>query len=764
MPETLVLASDIAFMPERDLRQHVQRAAGCEPGDWLLSMSRSRAASIVVSEELALLLREFRRPMTMGEAIQTHCALRGLDVPSVMARAKDPIRRMKMLGYLREPQAYIDSQELSRSKLPPTGAWRDPVLIQDLDGAQVFRVRWQRRVSVLKVGCLGSAHAETASVTRREAEILKQLPDGPFPKLLDAGAVKGRDFLLASWFEGSDALSIANHLRRLNPNDLLLICASILDSYRVLEAAGWLHRDVHPRNIIVQSGSDPRLIDFGQACRADEPRAGSRAGIAYFFDPQYAEALLNNTTPPPYDPASEQYALAALLHLLITGYHHQDFALERRQMLRQIVEGAPLQFSAHRNSFPRAVEAVLRRALRKAPEARFPTIAAFAKCFRSGLSELFSANASYVKGAEVSFGHGSVSQFAWEVPRPELKTLADAAVHDGAAGLAYAQYRLALLTQDPLLLASSEVWISRALSVVRTAAGRATGAVQKAFPGSLHHAAPGIYCVAALIARAQGNHHAAISSTKCFLQAVPDRASVRDITHGLAGSLVGCAILMENLSPECPEEILSALQHKGETLAQSVWAENESDPPGYVGEHGIAHGEAGRLYARLRWSQASHVAPSQAVTARVAAIFPEAQHCSTAQNANTPRGRARAASLNASWCNGGAGHILLLLLTAATTGKAQFAKRAAGIAEATWRDRARSACLCCGLSGRVFAMLSMARATGEAVWVERAAALVQKSEAAASALGSGLYKGRAGVELARIELAEPKCARMPLFE
>src|ERR1035438_2752644 len=144
MPEVLVLASDIAFMPERDLRPHVQRASGCEPGDWLLSMSRSRAASIVVSEELALLLREFGRPITMGEAIQNHCALRGLDIPSVMARTKDPIRRMKTLGYLRAPQEYIDSQELSRLKLPPTRAWRDPVLIQDLDGAQVFRVKWQR--------------------------------------------------------------------------------------------------------------------------------------------------------------------------------------------------------------------------------------------------------------------------------------------------------------------------------------------------------------------------------------------------------------------------------------------------------------------------------------------------------------------------------------------------------------------------------------------------------------------------------------------
>ena len=762
MPEVLVLASDIAFMPERDLRPHVQRAAGCEPGDWLLSMNRSRAASIVVGEELALLLREFRRPITMGEAVQAYCSVRDLDVPTVMARTEGPIRRMKTLGYLRVPQPCVDSQELSRPQLPPAGPWCDPVLIQDLDGAQVFRVEWQEHASVLKVGCPRSAHAGTPSVIQREAEILSQLPEGPFPKLLDAGTSNGRDYLLASWFEGSDALSIANHLRRSNPDDLLLICARILDCYRVLEAAGWLHSDVHPRNVIVTSRSEPRLIDFGQANRPDRPRTGARGGIAYFFDPQYSEALLSNTALPSYDPASEQYALAALLQLLITGYHYLDFALERRQMLRQIVDGAPLRFSAHQNPSRPAVEAVLGRALRKTPGARFPTIAAFAECFRASLAELPLVSGTSGETANAGFAHGPVSQLAWEVRRPELKTLADAAFHGGAAGLAYAQYRLALLKKDSVLLASSEIWISRALSILRMVGERANGAVP--FPGSLHHAAPGIHCVAALIATAQGDLRAANISTKDFLHAVPDRAAVRDMTHGLAGSLVGCAILMESLTLEGSEEIISALQRKGETLAQAVWTANESDPQRYAGAGGIAHGEAGRLYARLRWSQATRAVPSQAVTARVAAIFCNLQPCRAAQLAGTPSRGAPAAFIRSSWCNGGAGHVLLLLLAAATTGEAQFAVEAAGIAEAIWSDRERSASLCCGLAGRVFAMLSMARATGEAAWVERAAALVQQSEAAATALGSGLFKGRTGVELARIELAAPKYARMPLFE
>ena len=761
--ETLVLASDTAFVPERDLRQNIRRAAGCEPGDCLLSRKRGRAVSIVVSEELALLVRAFHRPMTMSEAVETYCAVRCLDVATVLAHTEGPIRRLKTLGYLRASQEYIDSEEKSSSKQPPPGAWRDPVLIQDLEGAQVFRVEWQRQAAVLKLGRIGSAHVEKASVIQREAEILQQLPDGPFPKLFDAGSASGRDYLLASWIEGSDALSIANYLRPLNPDYLLLICARILDCYGVLEAAGWLHGDVHPRNVIVQSGSDPRLIDFGQSYRADQPRAGGRAGIAYFFDPQYAMALLNNTALPFYDPASEQYALAALLQLLITGYHYQDFALERRQMLRQIVDGVPLPFSAHQNSTGPAVEAVLGRALRKAPGARFPTIAAFAECFRAGLSAPPSMKASSGGAPAMGFVHGPVSQLAWEMPQFQLRTLADAAVHDGATGFAYAQYRLALLRQDPLLLASSEVWISRALTVVRAAEG-SNGAVRNAFPCSLHHGTPGIYCVAALIALAQGDRHAAITSAKGFLQAVPDSTVIQDIAYGLAGSLVGCAILMENLSREGSDEILRALQLKGDRLAQAVWPDSGVETQGSADGLGVAHGETGRLYARLRWSQACRAAPSPAVTARVAAIFCEPEICRAAHIAAVPSGREPAPFVRASWCNGGAGHVFLLLLTAASTGAAQFAARAAAIAEATWRDKARVPCLCCGLAGRAFAMLSMARATGEAAWVERATALLQRSEVDPTALGAGLYKGRAGEELARIELAAPKWARMPLFE
>jgi eukaryotic-like serine/threonine-protein kinase len=760
--ESLVLASDTAFIREGDLRPYLRSAAGCKPGDWLLSRKHGRACSLVVSEELALLLREFRRPITLGHAVEAYCAIRGLDVQSVANRVDGPIRRMKSLGYLREPHGCSDSQEPSCSGLAPKGDWHDPVLIQDLDGAQVFRVEWQRRASVLKVGRERSAHAETPSEIQREAEVLKQLPTGKFPRFLSAGVVDGRHYLLATWFEGLDALAFANRLRWANSDYLLQVCADILDCYRILESAGWLHRDVHPRNVIVHKGSEPRLIDFGHAHRAMQSCAGVRAGIAYFFDPPYAEALLNRTALPSYDSASEQYALAAMLRLLITGDHYLDFDLERQQMLRQIVEDAPVPFCARRGACCPAIEEVLDRALRKAPDMRFPTIAAFADCFRAGLPQRPSAKVFPRKVSAADFVHGPVSQLAWEAPRPELRTIADAAVHDGAAGLAYAQYRLAILKQDPLLLASSEVWISRARKIVLSAKERCNGVEPATFPGSLHHGPPGIHCVSALIAMAQGNAGAAITLTREFLQTVPDGAANRDMTHGMAGSLVGCAVLMERLRPVAPEEILTALKRKGDTLARAVWTESEMKSHGSSGEFGIAHGESGRLYARLRWGQASRAELSEPVKARVAALFCGPQR--EVQGPRSPDAKGRATFVKSSWCNGSAGHVQLLLLAAATTGDAQFGAEAAVIAKAVWRDRTRSACLCCGLAGRAFAMLSMARATGDAVWIDRAAVLVLRSEASAETLGPGLYKGRAGVELARIELTAPEYARMPLFE
>jgi serine/threonine-protein kinase len=108
----------------------------------------------------------------------------------------------------------------------------------------------------------------------------------------------------------------------------------------------------------------------------------TRGGIAFYFDPAHVQAVQRGETPPPADSRSEQYSLAALLYELFTGASYLDFSLERVKAFRQIVEDEPLAFARHgRTPWPE-VERVLQRALRKQPDERYPSVAAFAQSLR----------------------------------------------------------------------------------------------------------------------------------------------------------------------------------------------------------------------------------------------------------------------------------------------------------------------------------------------------------------------------------------------
>ena len=69
-----------------------------------------------------------------------------------------------------------------------------------------------------------------------------------------------------------------------------------------------------------------------------------RGGLASIFEPEFARATLESP-PPPASFVGEQYSLAEMLYLLLTGSHTQDFKLERIETLTQIANGALAPFA-----------------------------------------------------------------------------------------------------------------------------------------------------------------------------------------------------------------------------------------------------------------------------------------------------------------------------------------------------------------------------------------------------------------------------------
>lgn len=157
-------------------------------------------------------------------------------------------------------------------------------------------------------------------------------------------------------------------------------------------ALGIAHGDLKPGNIFLQAepGSAPLALvsDFGQAPLVQAAMAG-----AYPISPnarisplEVAERL---TAPEQFSgaptPQSDQFALAAITCLLLTGRYPQDQAATRGQ--RHLPRGASALSDTCALLLPASVVSVAQRALAMNPAERYPDIAAFASALDAGLAD-----------------------------------------------------------------------------------------------------------------------------------------------------------------------------------------------------------------------------------------------------------------------------------------------------------------------------------------------------------------------------------------
>ena len=339
--------------------------------------------------------------------------------------------------------------------------------------------------------------AALLALFRNELAILRHLDgSGIAPRPIDAGVHGKRPYLILEWLDGVNALAAAAS-RRHDRTALLDLCARIADAYATLHARGVLHGDVHPRNIVV-AGDRVVLLDFGVARLVDEPPRVGRAGVPFFFEPEHEL---------PSSPAGEQYALAALLYLLIAGRHYLDFRLDREELERQIETDSPAALV----DWPEA-ERILFRALEKDPARRYASIADMAR-------ELFLER--------------TLQSLPDAYPPPT------ASIYFGAAGAA-----IGLLRISP---ARADVWRSRAEALIGTEGAYDAG---EEVPGDVigevspYHTESGIHAAAAMIAAARGDAPARRRAIEAFLVASRRPCAELDLTLGRSGSLLAAAMLM----------------------------------------------------------------------------------------------------------------------------------------------------------------------------------------------------------------------------
>jgi serine/threonine-protein kinase len=751
----LVLHPDVDLTPASRLSPELQALVEAGPGDYCVTRPRSRTTTTVVDADVAALLELFREPSSVVDAVLALSERRRREPRELLDRSFAAIASLVQDGVL-VPAGSPDAAPLEALLGPGEviGGAAVVEVVHLLADTEVYRGRDADGTAVaVKITRPGAA-PEAVAALANEAAVLARLDGAVTPRLLRAGSRDGRPYLITTWHAGLDLATAAADARAVGGTvgraELLALVDAVLASYESLHDLGVLHGDVHPRNALVDGAVRVCVLDLGLAVVDGVPWRGPVGGIDLFQAPEQAAAQLAGAPPPPPTAAGEQYALAALVYLLLTGEHTRAFALTRDEMLRQVIEEAPLPFARHGVRGLHRVEAAVRRGLAAEPGARYASVAAFREAIAAAAAQeaLEEPPPARSGGATGAPGPGGASGLV-RAPRLLEAVLArlrpggevferglgapSSSVTYGAAGVAYALLRIARARGDGDLLALADLWAARAAADLDGDGAvwdPEHGIVPEVFGTcSLYHHAPGVHAVRALVAHAQDDPRAHADAIGGYVDSSHTSPKL-DLAFGAAGLLTGCALLLDT---DPGGDAAAALRGLGGRLLARVSAAL-GDPAGADdGERltllGAAHGWAGVLTAVLRWCEASGTAVPDVVPGRLADLAGLAEPAG--RGLRWPRlvgGIVDDSLLSASWCNGAAGHVHLWTLADRVLGGERYDALARGAAWAAY-DAAADAPgdLCCGLAGRAYALLELHHRTGEAGWWERARLLAERA-------------------------------------
>ncbi|HTE70179.1 MAG TPA: protein kinase [Actinomycetes bacterium] len=209
----------------------------------------------------------------------------------------------------------------------------------------------------------------------REMRVAAAIDHPNIVPIYRAGEDRGLLYLAMRYVAASDLRRVLEVDGRLDPGRTLAILDQVARALDAAHASGLVHRDVKPGNILllppVLDGDAEHvyLVDFGLA-RADSDDR-SITGLGTFLGtPRYAAP--EQAAGQAVDGRTDGYALGCVLYECLTGRPPFPGGSSEAVLLAHL-EAVPPRVTAVRPDLPPAIDQVVRRALAKAKEDRFPS-------------------------------------------------------------------------------------------------------------------------------------------------------------------------------------------------------------------------------------------------------------------------------------------------------------------------------------------------------------------------------------------------------
>ena len=225
--------------------------------------------------------------------------------------------------------------------------------------SDVYRAEDLQTGAEVAVKLVRSGDPALAQRMAREARALERLEHRHLVRLLDAGTIGDRAYLVMTFVDGP---TLAARLRDgpPPPTEVAVIGAAVASALAYIHERGIVHRDIKPANILMGADGRVQLGDFGVAQMADASTltlAGTTLGTVSYMAPEQLEHHQ-------VGPAADVWSLGLVLLEALTG--------------RRVYEGSPSEVVARRladpvpipGTLPAPWKALLEGMLLRAPEGR----------------------------------------------------------------------------------------------------------------------------------------------------------------------------------------------------------------------------------------------------------------------------------------------------------------------------------------------------------------------------------------------------------
>jgi serine/threonine protein kinase len=251
------------------------------------------------------------------------------------------------------------------------GGMGDVWLAKRSDGA------YQRSVA-LKLPSPDAAPARIRERMLRERDVLASLEHANIARFYDAGVTaSGQPFIAMEYIEGF-TLSEYAESKKLSVRERCKLFLQVLSAVQFAHQRLVVHRDLKPSNIQVRNDGQVALLDFGIAKVLDET---SHLGTESQLTRDTGRALTVAYAAPeqvlsePISTATDIFSAGALFYELLSG--GRPFAAHEKNMAAMIkAYDAPIK--AMPSTLGRDLNAIVCRALRREPNDRYESAAAFA--------------------------------------------------------------------------------------------------------------------------------------------------------------------------------------------------------------------------------------------------------------------------------------------------------------------------------------------------------------------------------------------------